>query len=117
WLRTSRIEWHGVRLGAPDWGPESRTLAVTIQGVDSRRKLQLILNAHSEALTFDVPEPEGPIWKLIVDTARPSPDDIRAWKDAAPFRGRTCTAQPRSVIVLISAAEIRGGSSGTASAP
>jgi glycogen operon protein len=101
WLRTSSIEWHGVRLGAPDWSPESRSLAVTIQGADSRRRFHIILNAHWTRLSFEVPEPGAQGWKRFIDTALPSPEDIREWKEAVPYSGRTYEAESRSVVVLI----------------
>ena len=31
-LATSRIEWHGVRIGSPDLGDDSRSIALSLWG-------------------------------------------------------------------------------------
>ena len=47
-LRQVRIEWHGVRLGAPDWGYQSHSIAMSL------RSLQAHFAQISDAFTWHV---------------------------------------------------------------
>jgi glycogen operon protein len=98
-LERSRVRWHGVRLGEPDWSQPSRSLAVEFSALDGSVRLHCIYNAWWEALAFELPIAEGG-WRLLVDTALPPPDDARDWGTALPVEGRSYLAQPRSVVVL-----------------
>jgi glycogen operon protein len=101
-LERSQVRWHGVRLDAPDWGDESRSLAVEFSALDASVRVHCIFNAYWEAMAFELPLAEGG-WRLLVDTALPTPDDARDWDEALPVEGRTYLAQPRSVVVLATA--------------
>jgi glycogen operon protein len=98
-LARSRVEWHGVRLGAPDWSHESRSLAVGFSALEGGARVHCLYNAFWEPLAFELPPAEGG-WRLLVDTAMPPPEDARGWDEALPVEGRTYLAQPRSVVVL-----------------
>ena len=97
--------WHGVRLGAPDWGPSSRSLAMHLAGEHADEPdcdVYLATNAWQEDLAFELPAlPPGRRWLLVVDTAEPSPRDI-----AAPGEERELsdpsriTVRARSCVVL-----------------
>jgi glycogen operon protein len=54
-LRRQPIQWHGVKLNAPDWGHESHTLAATVRLFGYPLFLHLIINAYWEALEFEIP--------------------------------------------------------------
>jgi len=54
-LRRQPIQWHGVKLNAPDWGHESHTLAGTVRLFGYPLFLHLIINAYWEALEFEIP--------------------------------------------------------------
>jgi glycogen operon protein len=99
-LSTARIDWHGVRLGAPDRSEDSRSLAVTIRG--RAAALHVIANAYWEPLDFELPPVDdgSTPWRRIVDTTLPSPDDIVEAQDAPVVEGVGYRAGPRSVIVL-----------------
>ncbi len=99
-LRQSPIEWHGVRPNSPDWGKFSRSLAVTVKNVASRRKVHVIVNAYWEPLTFELPAPDGDGWLRFVDTALSPPEDIRPLDEGAPVSDRTYQVEARSVVVL-----------------
>jgi len=101
-LRQGKIQWHGVRLNQPDWGDDSRSLAATAQIFRGKFLLHLMLNAYWEPLEFELPSPEGPGWRRLVDTYRKSPDDIYGAVDAPVVNGSTYQVQPRSVVLLIS---------------
>ena len=102
-LRRSRIEWHGVRLNQPDWADDSHSIALTLRSLRGRFAAHLMINAWWEELTFELPPLSGDRqWRLWIDTARPSPDDIHPWESAPAFPGRTCRVQPRAIVALVS---------------
>jgi len=103
-----QMEWHGVRLGQPDWSEQSHSLAVRIAYERSETELYLILNAYWEALTFEVPPLEGWVaWRRCVDTFRPSPEDACFGIDAPAVLSSSTLVQPRSLVVLVAAERSR----------
>jgi isoamylase len=95
--------WHGVRLNAPGWDdPEGRALAFTLGGSDGDADLHVLMNMYWEPLEFEVPALAGRAWHRVVDTARPSLDDIAAPGDEPPLNAGTCAVAGRSIVVLIS---------------
>jgi glycogen operon protein len=101
-LDRTRIQWHGVKLGQPDWGDDSHTLAFTLESLTARYTLHGMLNAYWEPLTFELPGPPatGDPWRRIIDTALASPDDIRVWDLAPPFAGTSYLLEPRSLALF-----------------
>ena len=101
-LQRARIHWHGVSLGAPDWGEHSHSLAFTIESLRGRFLLHGMVNAYWEPLTFAVPP--APVddrrWRRCIDTSLASPDDIAHWEDAADVNGNAYVVQPRSIALL-----------------
>ena len=80
-LRRAQIDWHGVRLGQPDWSDDSHSIACTLRSGARRLPiwLHVMCNAYWEALDFDLPDvPETAVsgWQRWIDTARESPEDI-----------------------------------------
>ena len=103
-LRRARIQWHGVKLWQPDWGHDSRSLAITAHSLMGRFLLHGILNAYWEALEFQLPPvTEGPDrqWRRCVDTALDSPHDICELTQAPALREATYLVQPRSTVILL----------------
>jgi len=98
-LRRSRIEWHGVRLGEPDWGEQSHSLGVGLREIDGPARALLLVNAWREALDFELPRVAGG-WRAIVDTFRPSPDDIRTWDEAEPTLAPRYRVGPHALAFL-----------------
>jgi glycogen operon protein len=102
-IREASTTWHGIKVGQPDWGDRSHSLALTVRAGD-RLRFHLILNAYWEALRFELPpatgEGHGP-WRRWIDTFLDSPDDIVEWESAPPVPGPTYRAEPRSVVVLL----------------
>jgi isoamylase len=102
-LRRARIEWHGVALNRPDWGPLSRSLAFTAESIGARFRFHAMLNAYWEPLTFELPPAPadgGQRWRRCLDTALASPDDVNHWDAAPAVDAATYVAQPRSVVLL-----------------
>ncbi len=103
-LRQARVEWHGVRLGCPDWSDESHSLAFTAGTLDGRLLVHGIVNAYWEPLTFELPPPAGVHqgWHRVIDTSLDPPEDICDGPDAAPFVDKTYRVEPRSIVLLFS---------------
>jgi glycogen operon protein len=101
-LNHQPIQWHGVKLNAPDWGNDSHTLAATVPVLGYQFTVHIVVNAYWEALEFEVPplSEAQQTWYRFVDTYLEAPDDIRDWADAPPVEGPTYRVQPRSVVLL-----------------
>lgn len=99
-LRHQPVQWHGVKLNAPDWGHESHTVAATVRLLGYPLLLHLIINAYWEALEFELPRTrEG--WRRCVDTYLDPPEDICSWVDAPMLPASTYRVEPRSVVLLV----------------
>jgi len=104
YLKSARIAWHGVRVGQPDWGPDSHALAATIWTRAGREVIHFIFNAWQEALDFELPEPPPEIrggWRRWLDTSLASPDDVRPLSEAPRIEDRIYRAGPRSIVALV----------------
>jgi glycogen operon protein len=100
-LRDASTEWNGVRLGEPDLGESSRSIALTVRSPAGA--FHLILNAYWEPLDFDLPVADAATggWRRIIDTARPSPDDIALdYGAATAVDTPTFRAEARSIALL-----------------
>jgi glycogen operon protein len=112
-LRRARFDWNGIRLGQPDWGDDSHSLACTVRCGPGRLPfwLHMMFNAHWEALDFELPP--GPDdaasgWRRWVDTALESPEDIvDTPASAPPVPGTHYRVMPRSVAVLFMPTDAR----------
>jgi glycogen operon protein len=100
-LRDASFEWSGVRVGAPDLGDDSHSIALTLRS--DAGALHLIFNAYWEALEFELPTPDvtAGAWRRIVDTSFDTPEDMVADFDAATeVEAATYRTEPRSVVLL-----------------
>jgi isoamylase len=106
-LERAGIEWHGVALNRPDWSEHSHSLAFTLRSLGAGFLLHGMFNAYWEPLTFELPPlPEGrQPWRRCIDTALPSPDDIRRWEVAPIVAQASYVVQPRSGVLLASGVE------------
>jgi len=102
-LGGANLSWHGVKLGHPDWGESSHSIAFTVEIRREKLLFHLILNGYWEPLDFELPQPdkssENP-WRRWIDTALNSPDDIVPWETAVSVPGYAYRAEARSVVVL-----------------
>lgn len=104
-LRGNR-NWHGVKVGKPDWSFDSHSLATSIDCANGSLLLYLILNAYWEPLEFELPpvrnshEP----WRRTIDTSLDSPDDIVEHLSAPIVATRSYLVAPHSVVALFSRA-------------
>ena len=102
-LERTEVSWHGIEPHQPDWSDSSHAFAVTLSGVSGRYRLQAMVNAWWEPLTFTLPPADGAeaCWCRWIDTSLASPEDILAWPDLVPLQQERCTLGPRSVMVLV----------------
>jgi isoamylase len=104
-LEHARLDWHGVKLGHPDWADHSHALAFTLRSFHMRFLIHVMLNAYWEPLEFEIPpvdHSEEGGWRRCIDTAMQSPDDVAQWRDARRHEDRSCVVQPRSLVLLAS---------------
>jgi len=108
-LREEPVQWHGVKLDAPDWGHNSHSLAGTGRVLGGKLIMHVMNNAYWEPLEFEVPILDSTHlpWRRYVDTSLDTPKDICGWSDTAAAEGSTYVVQPRSVVILICTARSR----------
>jgi glycogen operon protein len=100
-LRREHVQFHGVRIGQPDWSDDSHTVAYTAVIPGRRLRLHVIVNAYWEALDFALPPTEGQQpWCRCLDTFLAPPDDITDLAQAPAVPGASYRVGPRSVVVL-----------------
>ena len=101
-IQNANKTWHGVKLGQPDWGDTSLSVAFTAELKEEKLTFYLILNAYHEALGFELPPAEaGNPWRRWIDTSLASPQDIVDWQVAPSLSGGSYRAGPRSLVMLI----------------
>ena len=102
----TKITWHGVRLGKPEWGDDSHALAYELLGgndAESSEHLHVMLNQYWEPLVFELPATEtGRAWRRLVDTALESPLDFCDPPVLLASGQREYTCRARSSVVLVS---------------
>ena len=95
------ISWHGTQPGRADWTPSSRVLAFTLEQPATGRHVHTMLNAGDRDLEFGLPTaPAGMGWVQVIDTSRPSPEDIRNQKDTPPVDTAEIMVPAHSITVL-----------------
>jgi len=101
------LNWHGFKLFEPDWSEESRWISVHITAtrfpeLSGYKHVHLIINAHWETHTFELPRLVLKQWHLFVDTSRPSPLDITTeGNEILLFNQDSYEVRPRTVIILV----------------
>jgi isoamylase len=94
------ITWHGVRLGHPDWGYDSHSLAFELYHPGDH--LHVMLNAYWRPLMFALPPlPARANWHRIVDTALDAPEDFCEPETAPLALGDHYQVGARSAVVLM----------------
>ncbi|HEY1405038.1 MAG TPA: glycogen debranching enzyme, partial [Spirochaetota bacterium] len=103
------ITWHGAEPFNPDWSDDSQLIACLLAGEFARIErnanegdLYIAFNASLFNRTITLPEsPSGAPWRMVVDTANPSPSDIVADSDAVALPSARYYVKRQSVLVLI----------------
>ena len=99
------ITWHGTKRVKPDWGYESRTLAMQLSQLHddgSRDDIHFIANAYSGNLDFELPQIGEREWFRLVDTALASPQDIAEDGQEFPLLSQeSYSVKGRSVAIFV----------------
>ncbi len=102
--RQLHINWHGDRLSHPDFGSESRSIALHLHWVappSTSDHIFIIANSYWEVLRFELPKLEGMVWSRFLDTSYESPKEICApGQELRTESQESYMAGPRSVVVL-----------------
>ena len=95
-------QWHGVKLGQPDWAAWSRTAATSLHHSSDGALLWMGFNAYSDDLVFELPEPAS-TWRRVIDTALPPGDDLprNLHGDLPTSEGATLKLTSRSLVLLL----------------
>ncbi len=98
------VTFHGFKLSQPDWGEESRSLAMHLRGGGRDTDLFLIAHAADERRLFELPAAgEARRWCRVIDTSQTSPGDIAEAGRESPLDAcAEYAVAPRSVVLLLS---------------
>ena len=104
------LSWHGVRPWLPDFSEMSRTLAFMLSGCNEQGKQEavyLVANMYWEPLLFHLPQPDDSFpWRVAVNTAMPSPEDIwEPGQEPLLADSTKIMVAPRSVVILLNRPE------------
>ncbi len=102
-IRQANKSWHGIKLNLPDWGPNSHSIAFTVELKEERILVHFIISAYWEALEFELPllnNGKEKHWRRWIDTSLDSPNDIIESQNSPEIEGYTYLTRPRSVVVL-----------------
>jgi len=94
------VEWYGVD-GPVDLGHESRCIAYLLRGsAAGGDDLYVMINGHWDDHSFTIAGDRPRSWRRVVDTARPSPDDVLERGGEPAHKAARYLVRARSVVVL-----------------
>jgi glycogen operon protein len=94
------VKWFGAD-GPVDLGADSRCLAYFLDGESvGDDDLFVMINGHWEDQTFTVQESAPSAWRRVLDTAKPSPEDIVEPGKEPKLESASYPVRARSVVVL-----------------
>ncbi len=94
------VRWYGVEQ-AVDMSDSSHSLAYYLHGAAQHDgDIYVMINAYWEDLTFAIQEGQAGDWLRVVDTGRPSPDDIAAPGSQPRLQSLEYRLPGRSIAVL-----------------
>ncbi len=100
-IRDTQFSLHGTQLNRVDWGGDSHALSYHLASAGYGYQLFIMVNAFWEPLRFELPHLHNRHWRLIIDTAQPSPNDFCEYKSARRLSGFFCEVGARSVVVAM----------------
>ena len=69
------VQWHGTEPGAPNWGDDSRLVALSQRGPDGGG-LYCAWSASHLPVVLGLPEWGGREWRPLLDSGKPAPCDV-----------------------------------------
>lgn len=103
YLSRTRTEWHGVKLGKPDWNSNSHSVAFSLQDSSVGQAYYIAINAYWKPLEFELPPVTNTPhagWVRLVDTSLPSPNDIVEDRNGIRVNSATYLVNSRSIVIL-----------------
>ncbi len=100
-LQRSDIRWHGVKLLQPDWGDDSRSIAIETTPYGQTYAMYAIFNSYWEPLEFELPPAPNGAWIRFIDTSLSDSDDILMPKKQANLVRNKYLAKARSIVILV----------------
>jgi len=105
------VRWFGTGPTV-DFGPQSRTLAIYLDGESQQDvDLYILINASDEVMTFEIQVPRAGGWRLVLDTGLDSPEDFPQPPSAEPLAGTSYRLDARAVAVMSSDERQKHGAS------
>ncbi|MDZ4798633.1 MAG: glycogen debranching protein GlgX [Bryobacteraceae bacterium] len=100
------ISFHGTHAWQPDFSGGSRCIAFRLDGAHAKapdQSIYVAMNMFWDGLPCSLPGPgEGKVWKVVVNTSMPGPDDFYSAADAPVLHDQhNVIVGPRSILVLI----------------
>ncbi|PIE21891.1 MAG: glycogen debranching enzyme GlgX [Planctomycetota bacterium] len=108
-LESADIEWHGTKIGVPDFSDPARVMSFTAQSRRYPRLWHMIFNGSDYDLEFELPEVPrdlGTGWFRVLDTHLASPQDLVPLEAAPQVTSPGYWASPRSIVLLVSQPEL-----------
>ena len=103
YLGRSRIMWHGVEIGKPDWSSSSHSLALSLHNLAGTQVRYIAINAYWKPLEFALPpavDGASRGWLRLMDTYLPSPGDIVEGANGSRVGGPSYRVNARSIVLL-----------------
>lgn len=98
-LTTDDIQWHAARSLTMDWNTSDQFLAFTLK--TSSPQFYIAFNPSPSSLSLQIPPaPDGCIWKRVVDTDLPSPEEYQEDIASAPIVSDSYSLQDFSALIL-----------------
>ncbi len=97
-LDTYLIQWHGVKLGKPDFCSWSHSLSFSLNKNSEEASMWMGLNACNKSLEFQIPEAFSQ-WMTLINTANPLPEGISTKHNH--WKRNTINLKNHSVVVLL----------------
>ena len=95
------VRWCGA-TGEIATRPESAAFAFFLDGAsECDADLYVMVNASQEPMSFALQDGDHADWRRVIDTALPSPDDIRAAGAEVQLTGDEYRVEARSIVVLM----------------
>ena len=101
------IQWHGVKLGIPDWSDWSHTVSYSINKGATDYLCWFGFNAYTKSIKFEIPEPSTK-WIKLVDTF--NENDKNAHIPLEQIKSNFIEIESRSFVLLMKEGHIAKGS-------
>lgn len=96
------ISWHGFNPNEPDWTPESRCIAFSLNAGHGAEEILVLLNASEEEQAFVLPQSSSKRrWYHLINTSLPSENSRSEAREAVEVKDEKVFLGSKSSVVLI----------------